>query len=245
MSDDVVGETTMADRYASRFAADLASNASQQDDLRLQIADLNERLGGLEREREWLTSARGTLPTARAGAPDATTPGEAAGPPPAQAAGPAVVAPARGTKKAATATKSGGRAAKPPKAPGARRVPAPPASATEAGGVPEQKRGVGAAKGGRGQVLPLHGLLRALLAGHGEPRKVSEVVSELEQAHPERQASVPAVRQALEGLVAKGELQRNRQNRTVFYTASTPAVPVRDAGTRAADQPVERVPTDT
>ncbi|MFI1801203.1 hypothetical protein ACH427_28185 [Streptomyces sp. NPDC020379] len=62
-------------------------------------------------------------------------------------------------------------------------------------------------------------LVLGLLGRHHQPRMVSEVVNELTQAHPERVASTQVVRNTVEALVAKGRLERERKQGSVFYTA--------------------------
>ncbi|MEV6674751.1 hypothetical protein [Streptomyces sp. NPDC051162] len=62
-------------------------------------------------------------------------------------------------------------------------------------------------------------LVLGLLGRHHQPRMVSEVVNELGQAHPERVASTQVVRNTVEALVAKGRLERERKQGSVFYTA--------------------------
>lgn len=67
-----------------------------------------------------------------------------------------------------------------------------------------------------------------LLRTPDKPRAAAEVFADLEQAHPERNAASQAVRNALESLVASGAATRQRQGRSVYYTA----------------QPVEAAPVD-
>ncbi|MFF0739664.1 hypothetical protein ACFYVL_04610 [Streptomyces sp. NPDC004111] len=66
---------------------------------------------------------------------------------------------------------------------------------------------------------PLLGdLLLDLLAGYGEPRLARELRDELRQKHPERNPTPQVVRNTLEALVAKGRVQRHKQQRSVMYT---------------------------
>lgn len=72
-----------------------------------------------------------------------------------------------------------------------------------------------------------------LFSGHQEPRTVSDVLTELTTAHPDRKTSPQVVRNTLEALVAKGELERERKQGSVFYTApdkkSAAGTPTADA----------------
>ncbi|WP_405864792.1 hypothetical protein [Streptomyces sp. NBC_00005] len=56
------------------------------------------------------------------------------------------------------------------------------------------------------------------LAKHSQPRSAAEVTSALAQAYPERRFIDQVVRNTLENLVARGEVQRIKQQRSVFYT---------------------------
>ncbi|MFB7780991.1 hypothetical protein [Streptomyces bauhiniae] len=69
--------------------------------------------------------------------------------------------------------------------------------------------------------LPLlRELLVVLLAGHREPRLAKELHEELLEKHSDRRPSPQVVRNTLEDLVAKGQVRRHKQARTVTYTLS-------------------------
>jgi hypothetical protein len=71
---------------------------------------------------------------------------------------------------------------------------------------------------------PLLGdLLLDLLGGHDEPRPAKELRDELMTKHPDRSPTPQVVRNTLESLVAKGNLQRHKQQRSVMYTVITSA----------------------
>ncbi|MEV7025726.1 hypothetical protein [Kitasatospora sp. NPDC093558] len=76
---------------------------------------------------------------------------------------------------------------------------------------------------------PLLGdLLTHLLAGHGEPRTAKELRDEFLTTHPDREPTPQVVRNALGALVAKGRIERRKDQRSVMYslvedTDSTPA----------------------
>ncbi|MEU1618664.1 hypothetical protein ABZ479_15365 [Streptomyces sp. NPDC005722] len=66
---------------------------------------------------------------------------------------------------------------------------------------------------------PLLGdLLADLLGGHDEPRPAKELRDELMTKHPDRSPTPQVVRNTLESLVAKGRVQRHKQERSVMYT---------------------------
>ncbi|WP_331728413.1 BlaI/MecI/CopY family transcriptional regulator [Streptomyces sp. NBC_01176] len=75
---------------------------------------------------------------------------------------------------------------------------------------------------GRAARRPLLGdLLLDLLKKHDKPRLAQELREELIEAHPDRVPTPQVVRNTLEGLVAKGLVQRHKQDRSVMYTPIT------------------------
>jgi hypothetical protein len=68
----------------------------------------------------------------------------------------------------------------------------------------------------------LRDLIRDDLIQHGEPRTAAEVVTDLTQALPDREIKATVVRSTLESLVAKGQVHRTKQQRSVFYSATVP-----------------------
>ncbi|MEU0785122.1 hypothetical protein ABZ341_26515 [Streptomyces sp. NPDC006173] len=84
--------------------------------------------------------------------------------------------------------------------------------------VPEQTHAtVPGAKGASRRSL-LGSVLLELLAGHDEPRLAKEVREELLVKHPDRSPTPQVVRNTLESLVAKGRVQRHKQQRAVMYS---------------------------
>ena len=71
-----------------------------------------------------------------------------------------------------------------------------------------------------GQQVLLRDLLLDLLSAHSEPRLAAELREELLRKHPDREPSPQVVRNTLESLVAKGRIQRYKQNRSVMYTVA-------------------------
>ncbi|GGM25052.1 hypothetical protein GCM10010129_81990 [Streptomyces fumigatiscleroticus] len=70
---------------------------------------------------------------------------------------------------------------------------------------------------------PLLGdLLMELLGKHEGPRLAKELRDELLVKHPDRNPTPQVVRNTLEALVAKGRIQRHKQQRSVMYTLVEP-----------------------
>ncbi|MET7745413.1 hypothetical protein [Streptomyces sp. NPDC005385] len=94
--------------------------------------------------------------------------------------------------------------------------------------VPEQT--YAAAPGAKSRRSLLGGVLLELLAGHDEPRLAKEVREELLAKHPDRSPTSQVVRNTLESLVAKGRVQRHKQQRAVMYSlAKRPEIRVSSA----------------
>ncbi|MFE6894404.1 hypothetical protein [Streptomyces sp. NPDC057694] len=74
----------------------------------------------------------------------------------------------------------------------------------------------GKKRGGRQE--PLRKLLLDLLRHHGEPLLAAELREELLEKYPDRNPTPQVVRNTLEASVAKGQIQRHRQQRSVLYT---------------------------
>jgi hypothetical protein len=66
-------------------------------------------------------------------------------------------------------------------------------------------------------------LIREHLGRQSEPRSSAEVATALAEAHPDREIKPKVVRTTVEGLVAKGQVQRSKQGSSVFYTTSKAA----------------------
>ncbi len=75
-----------------------------------------------------------------------------------------------------------------------------------------------AAAAGKSRQPLLGELLLSLLSGHDEPRLAKELRDELLVKHPDRTPTPQVVRNTLESLVAKGSIQRHKQQRSVLYT---------------------------
>ncbi|MEW1773468.1 hypothetical protein [Streptomyces sp. NPDC086777] len=82
---------------------------------------------------------------------------------------------------------------------------------------------------------PLLGdVLLSLLGGHSEPRLAKELRDELLVKHPDRNPTPQVVRNTIESLVAKGRVQRHKQQRSVMYTAAKSAEPDTSPATQEA-----------
>lgn len=96
---------------------------------------------------------------------------------------------------------------KPPAEPPARRTRAPARKPSPEKGEPGTKQ------------RPLLGdLLIGLLKRHTEPLLAKEVREELLRKYPDRAPTPQVVRNTMEGLVAKGLVERHKQQRSVMYT---------------------------
>lgn len=97
--------------------------------------------------------------------------------------------------------------------------------------VPEQTHA--APPGSKSRRSLLGGVLLELLAGHDEPRLAKEVREELLAKHPDRSPTPQVVRNTLESLVAKGRVQRHKQQRAVMYSlAKRPEIRVSSSAAR-------------
>ncbi|MGV9253611.1 hypothetical protein [Streptomyces sp. NPDC003697] len=211
---DETSATTIQDRYAQQVTADLEKNRAEQQEVTTQLQLLQTRLEQLRSEETWLAGVQASL-AGPGGAQDSSPADDGAecgsSETPEQASLPQQLG--RGRKK--VAQPAGGRrtAQKRTAAETAtKKVTAKKTSAQAAGA----KSAVSTA------ATPALGvLLKAILDGHaGEPRTALEIGEELERRYPERARNVTIVRNTLERLVAKGEIERTRQKRTVLYSST-------------------------
>ncbi|MEU4348126.1 hypothetical protein [Streptomyces sp. NPDC023838] len=227
--------TTLKDQYAARVTADLEANQQDQSRIRAELDTLKDQLEALERDHGLLQTMHHTLTGAAAAAATTATaskrdtarvPAKTA---PAKTAAPAKVPTPRSKKTEVktevkpagkTAAKPAGKTvAKPARTPRKNTAPAKTASRAKADTSGPTLREV----------------VLGLFAGHQEPRTVADILTELTTAHPDRTTSPQVVRNTLEALVAKGELERERKQGSVFYTARTDQTAPEAAGTPTAD----------
>jgi len=144
-----------------------------------------------------------------------------------------------GGEAAKETTESGGRMPRQRKPKGSAAAPdgkrSSARSAGKAGKATARTKGGKAAAKQAGKPRPpsLTQLLSSQLAAHGEPQSAAEVTAALAEQHPERNANVNVVRNALEALVARSAVHRTKQQNSVFYTHAA-AEPSAD-GTRTAE----------
>ncbi|MEU7062358.1 hypothetical protein [Streptomyces sp. NPDC046161] len=274
MADEPV-TTPIHDLYAQRFAADLETNRKEQADLTAQIEELEVRLRQLKSDENWLCGVQGVLPPAGAaeaavaasaptgavprprrakkstgGAARAKKASGAAVPAPEAEAAPRKVAARKPATRKTAADKTAAR-----KTAARTSAARTPAARTPGAVLPgaEKAAGTGAEKPARTEEPPLRELVHALLVHAAEPRMVSEVTAELAQAHAGRKASGQVVRNTLEGLVKKGQVEKEHRQGSVMYTAVRPAartavsdeVALAEAGTEPAPGPATDPATDT
>ncbi|MFE0680061.1 hypothetical protein ACFW17_04585 [Streptomyces sp. NPDC058961] len=130
-----------------------------------------------------------------------------------QAIGPTSAAPAKGSTKGST------KAAKKTAGGAAPRIPQARTAAKSAGRATKKQAKPAVKAKASGNTPTLRDLVANHLAQSGEPRSAAEITAGLTDAHPQRNIAGTVVRNTLENLVAKGQAQRTRQNRSVFYTA--------------------------
>ncbi|MEU5902432.1 BlaI/MecI/CopY family transcriptional regulator [Streptomyces venezuelae] len=210
---DVQPETPgMQAQYAARVAADLETNRKEQERIGAEVAALQEQLQALENDHAVLLSMQQAL-----GSPDTAT-GDTK-----QSARrkKAVPAPRTSTNNSrATRSKKTAVAAKDKAATDAPKTTAKRSATPKASSKATPKASSKAA--------PKTGpTLVELIADHlgqqQEPRSAAEIATALDKALPDRTVKTTVVRTTVEGLVAKGRVQRSKQGSSVFYTSTTSA----------------------
>ncbi|MFF3215380.1 hypothetical protein ACFYYB_32655 [Streptomyces sp. NPDC002886] len=209
-------------KYTDHLAAALAANQAEQ-------AILTDRLSKLQGEEKWLAAALvDTAQDAHAEPTPAPVHTTRRTPPAGEGTDTAAVPPPRAGKATASAvsvkktTTPGKTAAKKATAktgatPAKKNLAAKQTAATKTAADEAQHPATTGPTLGQ--------LLSAILSKQpGEPKKVSEIQSEFQAAHPERGASVQTLRNALQSLVKKEELEKVSQQGTVFYTWPVPEI---------------------
>ncbi len=208
MSEVESAATELKSQYAAQVSADLDRNTKEQERIGAEVVALEEQLRALRHDQTLLAELQRALggdgsaqaaPNAGAGAaPASSVPRQAT---------------AAKRKKAAT-TKSAAK---------------PTATKTTRSGAPKTAAGSAAVKPDTAKPAAaqptLVELIREHLGRQSEPRSSAEVATALAEAHPEREIKPKVVRTTVEGLVAKGQVQRTKQGSSVYYTTSrtTPA----------------------
>ena len=218
-------------KYAEQLAADLEANQAEQ-------ATLTVRLNQLREEEKWLAGTLQSMPAQAAAEPTspaadlpasgtvAATDGreEAAVPQPrAEKADSGAAPTGQGAAKKATTSRRAARKV-PAKAAPVRKAAVKKTAPAKKAADPKKATPVTAAakKTVKSQGPTLGELLKGLLAQQpGEPKKVSEIRTELEAAHPDRATSEQVVRNALTKLVAQDRLEKDNRQGVVLYTWPT------------------------
>jgi hypothetical protein len=191
MSEVESATTELKTQYAAQVAADLERNTKEQERIGAEVAALQEQLSALQHDQALLVNLQRTL---GAESLEAGSSEEKS----VTAAKPSL------PRQASAETKSGRRkkatAAKPKKA--AAKSAEPKASSPAA------------------KLPTLVELIHNHLGRQSEPRSSAEISTALAEAHPDRDIKPKVVRTTVEGLVAKGHVQRTKQGSSVFYTAA-------------------------
>ncbi|MFF5785766.1 hypothetical protein ACFY8P_12480 [Streptomyces sp. NPDC012693] len=261
--------TSIQNKYAEQLAADLASNQAEQATLTVRLTQLQEEEKWLTATLESLPTAvegetAAVVEPVGATAPVAAGTEAAAVPQPRAEKTEGTASVKKAPSKKATAAR---RATT--KAPAAKKASAGKAPAAEKA-LPTDKAAVEAtqvakkAPAGKAPVAKktavkkatptaektvksagptLGELLKELLARQpGEPKKVSEIGSELKAAHPGRTTSDQVVRNTLERLVVKDGLEKDTRQGVVLYTWPTPEAHAPAAAQVRDGEPAEAAP---
>ncbi|WP_432180609.1 hypothetical protein [Streptomyces sp. NBC_00063] len=197
---------TLKSQYSAQVDADLERNAKEQERVTAELAALQEQLHTLDHDRTLLVGMRDAL----------TGPG---------------VAPVAEEAPAAPKAESPVELPKARKPKGESAAPKQRAK-KEAGKKPAAKKAPTAAQPRTPGSPTLRELVLNLITTSTEPRSAAEVTTTLAESHPERKAGGTVVRNTLESLVARGQAERTKQNKSVFYTA----LPAAAATTEVADK---------
>ncbi len=193
MPETTTPATELASQYIAQVSGDLEANLKEQERISAEIASLQEQLVALQRDHSVLVNMRQALGVEAAPAEPAADNQSATVPSP--------------RRRKAGATPDGKQKARKATTTRPRK---------KAAGKTEAKA-AGATKAAQPTLVEL---IRHHLAAQKEPRSAAEVSAALSQAHPDRDIAAKVVRVTLEALVAKGQAERTKQGRSVFYTAS-------------------------
>ncbi|MGY6021960.1 BlaI/MecI/CopY family transcriptional regulator [Streptomyces spinosirectus] len=184
----------LTSQYAAQVIGDLERNVKEQDRVGAEIAELQGQLAALQHDHTVLLNMQQALGITPAPAEPAAEPAAPGTKTRARKAGTSA---RRATARKSAAGKSAANktVAKKPAAKKTR-------PATETSARPT-----------------LVDLVRSHLAAEGEPRSTAEITAALNEAQPGRTIKNTVVRTTVEGLVAKGLVQRSKQGSSVYYTA--------------------------
>lgn len=211
MSENSTAATDLTSQYTAQVANDLERNVKEQERVTAEIAALQEQLTVLQQDHAILVNMQQALGLAPAAASAA----------PASAAAPAAgeeTAPGSATVPAPRRRGGAKRADKPGKKAAARTAPGKQARKPSAAKAKAERPAARTAARTDGPKLVE--LVRRHLGEQSEPRSAAEVAGALGAAHPDRTIRTTVVRNTLEGLVARNQVQRTKQGSSVFYTAA-------------------------
>ncbi|MGW3955606.1 hypothetical protein ACWEKM_32855 [Streptomyces sp. NPDC004752] len=200
-------DASVRSRYLEQAASDL------QENRRLQ-SELAEKIGTLKQEESLLLNILNLAERFDAPSDDVVSEGAPteAAPLPQQAQDEPTLVPA--TTAAAATTTATATATEAPAAPRRR--------ARAAAGPKSQKKAARVAAPTKSRQPLLGDVFLDLLRAHDEPRLAKELRDELMREHPDRTPTPQVVRNTLEALVAKGRIQRHKQQRSVMYSLTEP-----------------------
>ncbi|MFF4259274.1 BlaI/MecI/CopY family transcriptional regulator [Streptomyces sp. NPDC001663] len=208
MSEHTSASTELTSQYAAQVTGDLERNLKEQERVSGEIATLQHQLATLQHDHTVLVNMQQALGITPTAAQPTAAPDQATEPAP--------------RRKGASRTSTKSPAKKAAAAPGRARARKPATGQSQAvTSTPTQ--------------TSLIELIRHHLTEHDEPRSSGEIAAALGQAHPERGIKTTVVRTTLENLVAKGQAQRTKQGRSVYYTA--PDTPQPTPTTTSEPQP--------
>ncbi|MBA4863161.1 hypothetical protein H1V43_17585 [Streptomyces sp. PSKA54] len=250
MPEDTLDATNLKSQYVSQVAGDLERNAKEQERISAELTALEGQLQALRHDHALLVSMREAL-TGESSAPLPEGGTSTASPEATAAPRPAAVPTARKPKESgkstddATAdTKTAGSKTADTKTAG-RKTAGSKTAGSKAGakGRKKSQTAPSQAKESKGAGAPtLRELVLHHLGGQSEPRSAAEVTTGLAEAHPDRTFQGTVVRNTLEALVAKGHVQRNKQQKSVFYfAAGNPPVTASPASAAETDDAAQKV----
>jgi len=241
MSEVESAATELKTQYAAQVAGDLERNIKEQERIGAEAAALEEQLRALRHDQTLLAELQRTLGGETSARTGASTRKDTAKSTAASVPRQASAATTAGKRRKATGTKPAAKQAAAKPAPSKPTAPKPAA--------PKRTAASSAAEPAAAKHAPAKPTLVELIRDHlgrqPEPRSSAEVATALAEAHPDREIKPKVVRTTVEGLVAKGQVQRTKQGSSVFYTTSgtapapagTAAHTGATAGTPAASAP--------
>ncbi|WP_409235740.1 hypothetical protein [Streptomyces sp. PA5.6] len=220
MSDVQLETPGVQAQYAARVASDLENNRKEQERIGAEVAALQEQLQALENDHAVLLSMQQALGSSGPATPEAKQPARSKKAVPAPRTSAGKPRASRSKKPAATKNNAPKNNATTDKATtdAPKDAPKSTSKSTSKSAPKSAAKRSAAPKSGPTLVE----LIADHLGQQTEPRSAAEITTALGQALPDRTIKTTVVRTTVEGLVAKGRVQRTKQGSSVFYT-STPA----------------------